>query len=159
MTTPDIADLIILPTEHDVGHVSDWELPSGDDVINTHAWFLGMGTSYDATHRHPGRHHAELNERCRACRWFEPRIFRECDKGRYLIHRTGRSIVPGEVSLTSHEWVSGAYEVIEALTTRRFDTRTGSRAPYLTQPAARVLAQAASHDDDLNQAYVDRAVA
>jgi hypothetical protein len=90
-----------------------------------------------------------------ACRWFEPRIFREVDGARrYLVHRIGMSIVPTEVPYASHEWVNGAFEVVEVLTTRR----AGSR-PYLTHPAARVLAQAADYDNELHNAYVNRAVA
>jgi hypothetical protein len=148
-----------LPAETDVGRIADWYLPSGDEVLRTRARFLGVGASYSDQHRHHGEY-ASASEKCRACRWFEPRIFRECaGQRRFLVHRTGRSIVPGEVSFTSHEWIHGAHEVVEALTTRRRDARTGSRTPYLTHPAARVLAQAASHDDDLSQAYVDRAVA
>jgi hypothetical protein len=162
MTTHEIVELrpAELPTEQHVGRVGVWLLPSGDDVLRVHAEFLGVSTSHSPQHHHPLDRAAAEDERCRACRWFEPRIFREVDgKRRYLVHRTGRSTVPGEVTFTSHEWVLGAHEVVEALTTRRRDTRTGDRTPYLTQPAARVLAQAASHDTNLSQAYVDRAVA
>jgi hypothetical protein len=165
MTTHDTAGVKItlkssLPDESDVGNAAEWILLSGSEELRVNALFLGVGTSYTSWHKHPPDRHAELNERCRACRWFEPRIFREVSgQRRYLVHRAGRSIIPGEVSYTSHEWVHGAYEVIEVLTTRRRDADTGNRLPYLTHPAARVLAQAASHDKDLNQAYVDRAVA
>jgi hypothetical protein len=163
MTTNETLDeeYMILPTEDDVGRVDDWELPSGDELIRVRAQFIGLSSSFRPQHYdHNDDVFARPLMRCRACRWFEPRIFREVDgRRRYLVHRTGRTIVPGETILTSHEWVRSAYEVIEVLTTRRQDHRTGNRAPFLTQPAARVLAQAATYDNDLGQAYVDRAVA
>ncbi len=117
----------------------------------------GVWVSYSQFHRHPAARSAEQNEKCRACRWFEARLFRESGDGRrYLVHRTGRSVVPDEVTFTSHEWVRGPYEVIETLTTRPHGE---DRTPYLNRASARVLAQAAAYDDDLNQAYIDRAVA
>lgn len=150
-----------LPNEEDVGSHAVWELPSGDEVLRVHGRFLGVSTSFTPHHHHhEGREFARQDEKCRACRWFEPRIFRESDgRRRYLIHRTGRSTVPGEVTFTSHEWALTGHEVIEALTTRRRSGRGDTDAAYLTYPAARVLAQAAGQDEDLDQAYVDRAVA
>lgn len=146
-----------LPDESQAGRVSTWTVESGDVVFDVHARLLGVSTSYVDRHNHPADRSALPNEGCRACRWFEPRIFREVDgQKRYLIHRTGRSVVEGEVSYTSHEWVYSAHEVIEVLTTRRNGRRN---LPYLTHPAARVLAQASSHDEELNYAYVNRAVA
>lgn len=162
MTTHKMLDEqdVTLPGEEDVGRVAEWLLPSGVETIRTHAQLLGVSTSYQPQHYdHPGQW-ATFDERCRACRWFEPRILREVDgRRRYLVHRTGRSAVPGEVTLTGHEWVHTPHEVVEVLTTRKRDQRTGDRTPYLTQPAARVLAQAAAYDDDLHRAYVNRAVA
>jgi hypothetical protein len=150
---------VILPGEDDVGTVRTWSLPpgTGQPLMDVKARFLGVGTSYTPQHRHDvvEREFARRDERCRACRWFEPRIFREVDGARrYLVHRIGMSIVPTEVPYASHEWVNGAFEVVEVLTTRR----AGSR-PYLTHPAARVLAQAADYDNELHNAYVNRAVA
>ncbi len=159
MTNSEIIELrtIELPGEQHVGSDGLWVLSSGDDTLRVAGKFLGMSTSYSQFHRHPGDRTAEQNEKCRACRWFEARLFRESNGGqRYLVHRTGRSIVPDEVTFTSHEWVRGPHEVVEALTTR---PRNGDRTPYLTVPSARVLAQAASYDDELSQAYIDRAVA
>lgn len=146
-----------LPSASDVGKIGTWTLSSKDSIIELHARFLGVSTSFMPRHNHPKSRPAHRNEKCRACRWFEPRIFREVGgQQRYLVHRTGRSVVPGEETYTSHQWVYGAHEVIEVLTTRR----TGSDGvPFLTHPAARVLAQAASHDDELDDAYVNRAVA
>lgn len=158
MTTHEAVD-VRLPTFEDVGRLDYWVLPSGDGVVRIDGTFLGVSTTRQAVHHHRGRA-VDVASKCRACRWFEPRIFRENEgRRRYLIHRTGRSRVPGEVTLTSHEWVLTPFEVVEVLTTRRRDPATGDRTPYLTQPAARVLAQAADLDEDLARAYVGRAVA
>lgn len=162
-----------LPDADAVGVTGDWVLPTddGDDVVELRGVFLGLGTSHRPQHyQHRGRH-AAPGERCAACRWFEPRIFRELRAGgqltpgptdptrrealgRYLVHYAGRSVVPGEVTRSRHEWLSGPHEVIEALTTRR----VASNEVFLTPPAARVLAQAANWDVTLEEAYVDRAV-
>lgn len=148
-----------LPDESDVGRVDTWTIVSGDTTFAVHARFLGMSTSFIKEHNHPTNRSARVNERCRACRWFEPRIFREVGgQQRYLVHRTGHSIVAGEETFTSFEWVVGAYKVIEVMTTRRNGNSTRT-APFLTHPAARVLAQAASYDDDMRDAYINRAVA
>lgn len=154
----DITDLADrLPDESQVGKTASWRIVSGDFFLELNATFLGVSTSYVDRHNHPTSRPARQDERCRACRWFEPRIFRELGgQRRYLVHRTGKSNVPGEVSYTSHVWVFGAHEVIEVLTTRRNGQHS---LPYLTHPAARVLAQAASYDSDLSDAYVNRAVA
>jgi len=150
-------DTLKLPAEADVGRTTTWHLPSGDTTFRVTARFLGVSTSYVPQHNHPTNRAARQDERCRGCRWFEPRIFREVDgQRRYLVHRTGRSLVEGEVSYTSHEWVHGAHEVVEVLTTRRNGKHN---LPHLTHPAARVLAMAASYDVDLRDAYVNRAVA
>lgn len=159
MTLREVQDAS-LPMADEVGRVDRWVLPTGNDVVELTGRFIGISTTRQPIHHHPDGRAADVNEKCRACRWFEPRIFRESsDRRRYLVHRTGQSAIPGEVTLTSHEWVLSPFEVIEALTTRKRDPRTGDRTPYLTQPAARVLAQAADHDDDLSRAYIDRAVA
>lgn len=196
-----------LPTADLVGHEATWVLPSGTTTITTHARLLGYASSQREHHsqQHRGRSHAPSGVRCGACRWFEPRIFRELSgSGRYLIHYAGLTCVPGETARLRHEWVRSGYEVVEALTTRRRDPErapakcpvcdgTGlvSRPPgvagdqstwvsstlgpyqcqgcggagllhaeqaFLTMPAGRVLAQAAGFDDELNDAYVNRAV-
>lgn len=207
-TEVDVATLLDNhPGQDQVGTIANWELWSDGKLLVTRARLLGMSSSrrsYQHTTQHPGQQYATPEQRCAACRWFEPRIFREVSAAkRFLVHRTGVSVVPGEVTRTRHEFFSSGHEVIESLTLRRRDTRrppskcpvcdgTGlvSRPPglagdneqwvanggrtyecracnggvlypedvFLTAPAARVLAQAAGHDDELNHAYVNRAV-
>jgi hypothetical protein len=205
----DVATLLYqLPGPDHVGKTDSWQLISDGKLLIVHAKLLGMSSSHRSyQHRtvHPDKDFATGDQRCAACRWFEPRIFREvADKKRFLVHRTGVSIVPGELTRTRHEFLGTGHEVVESLTLRRRDTRrppskcpvcdgTGlvsrpsgiagdaktwtSNRPgpfpcrscngsgvlypedaFLTGPAARVLAQAAGHDDDLDLAYVNRAV-
>lgn len=159
MTEIDLT-ILDLPPDDRVGQILDWELPTGEnDVLRFTGKFLGTASS-QRPHHNPESHRAgeyapTNGQKCGACRWFEPRLFREVlqrPPKRFLIHYAGVSIVPGETLRVWHQWVNGPHEVVEALTTRRMD------AVYLTKPAARVLAQAAAQDDDLLDAYVNRAV-
>src|SRR5206468_5631751 len=94
-----VSELNALPTDTHVGRVARWTLPSGNDVVEIVGEFLGISTSYQPQHHYHRGTFADAGDRCRACRWFEPRIFRESGGARrYLIHRTGRSAVPGEVA-------------------------------------------------------------
>lgn len=203
-----VALLANLPGPERVGDVDLWVLPSDGKIVKSHAKLLGTSSShreYQHAEQHPNTDYAKPNQRCAACRWFVPRIFREIDgEHRFLVHRTGMSIVPGEVTRTRHDFLSTGHEVVESLTLRRRHDRnavaqkcpvcdgTGlvSRPPgvagdqnqwssnqvstfpcrtckdgvlypepaFLTTPAARVLAQAAGHDHDLDEAYINRAV-
>jgi hypothetical protein len=157
-----------LPDVQDVGVERDWILPTTDgaDAVRFFGRLLGVGSSFRTHHvGHAIGTFAAPGQRCPACRWFEPRIFRELTEGphefdpvvagQYVVHFAGRTSVPGETTRSRHEYVSGPFEVIELLTTRRIND---GREPYLTAPAARVLAQAAGHDRDIRAAYVDRAV-
>lgn len=151
-----------LPPYTRVGAVDRWALPSGDAIIEIYGQFLGFGSSQGDRHAtwHPTSGYARSDQKCWACRWSEPRLFSvktqdpsEPTLGRYLIHYAGVSIVPGEVTLSKHVWAMTGYEVVEIMTTRR----TGV-APYLHPTAARVLSQAAAFDDEINEAYINRAV-
>lgn len=167
--------MTVLPEKDQVGTVGAWSLPtsSDQDPLEFRGKLLAVVSSRKRVHGgHYRRPYARVGERCGVCRWFEPRIFREltgglcacigvCQTtpdgtcpithstpGRYLVHRTGRSMVPGEVDLISHEWLDDPHDVIEALTTRPLDD-----APFLSNPAADVLAMAALHDGELREAY------
>lgn len=147
-----------LPTGDDVGRVDDWILPLDDaptGVTEFRGRFLAFVSSRRLRHADHEGPFARAGERCSACRWFEPRIFRVDaeDGGGYVVHYVGGTIVPDEVMRCRADRVLTAFEVVEALTTRR-----GAQEPFLTIPAAKVLAQGATYDDDLNEAYVNRAV-
>lgn len=148
-----------LPTGNRSGDEATWRLPTvtedehaTDGVLVVDAVFLGIGSSRHQRHiGHVGAFAGE-SERCGVCRWFETRIFR-IGKNEYLLHHTGRSIVPGEDNFCRHERAFSPAEVIELYTVRNRDD-----PPFLTRPAARALAQASGHDDDLRDAYENRAV-
>lgn len=127
-----------------------------------HGALIGMITTRRATHvcDFPDGH-ASTAVKCAGCRWFETRVFRLCDADaarlggvRYALHYVGRSIVPGEVDLPRHELARSGHEVVEAYIVRKRD-----QMPFITKPGARVLAQAASFDEDIEDAYVNRATA
>jgi hypothetical protein len=168
-----------LPDPDLVGEIRDWVLPTSGPVLTFRGRLLGVASSRKSLHRgHYGREFAAPGEQCRACRWFEPRVFREyvlhrdeidladvsdvdleghravsirqgLHPGRFLLHRAGRTIVPGETTYASHEWLTTADKLIHALATRPADDE-----PYLTGPVGEVLRVAREHDPDLSQAYL-----
>jgi hypothetical protein len=158
-----------LPGVDDVGREDEWTIPTEAGLVIVHAVFLGTSSSYRSGHRgrrsavnptgenHPGADFATIANRCSSCRWFEPRLYRETGPlQRFLAHRTGVSIVPGEVNRFRLEYLISAQEVIEHFTTRH--TGQDSSPPFLSVPAAKILGQAAGFDDDMRDAWDNRAV-
>lgn len=121
--------------------------------------------------------------RCSHCRWFEARVLRvrheltgtctcgagsdlhaaqlhtrtcgvEDPSGRYLVLTYGRTRVPGETDKRRSVWTNSAFEVVEVLV-----QRDRGEKPFLPAASARVLAQAAQWDEDISDAFVNRAVA
>lgn len=175
VVTPDRASRAwVLPTGENSGFstlvdvADDAELVVGLSRLDPscslvfHGALIGMITTRRATHICEFPHgHAATSLRCAGCRWFETRVFRLDDvdslqlaNGRYVLHYVGRSIVPGEVDLPRHELVRSGHEVVEAYTVRK-----RNEPPFITKPGARVLAQAAKYDPDVEDAYVNRATA
>lgn len=187
-----------LPAAEQVGVRTHWVLPAGPQTVELDGDFIGFATSHREQHEnHRSTTYASTKDRCRACRWFEPRIFRETDgQERYLIHYAGVSVVPGEVTHTRVEWAHSAEEILAALSTpwsgpaqkcpvcdgtglvsrppgvagdlqQWPSTGTGpyrcqacggngvlqANALRFTIPAQRVLAQAASFDDEIDEAW------
>jgi hypothetical protein len=145
----------VLPDVEEVGLSGGWILPDDDggSTVELNGKLLGVSTSHwDRHFGHPLNSFVAPGERCGSCRWFEVRIFRDTDNKQYMIHYAGRSIVPEEKTRSRYEWLNGAHAVLEALTTRRVS------GVYLTPPAARVMAQAASQDKDLEEVWINRAV-
>lgn len=148
---------IALPYEDAVGCGGEWALPMGpdrDDIVFG-GRYLGMSSSRRERHNHGSTAYVGPGGRCSACRWTESRIFLSTADGRYLIHTVGISRVPGETDRFKARWVLTAYEVVSYFVQRP----EGGGRPFLTNPADMVLAQAAGHDDDLRDAYENRAVA
>lgn len=165
---------VTLPTGSSAGERGKWILPlqqrnrEPDQLELADATFLGYGTTQ--TSRHTGHESGDYAERggarCSACRWYETRLFRVHDANaqshHYVLHHLGGSRVPGEVQLARYEDAWSAHEVVELFTVRPDpgdrDSQGRVRTPFLTRPGARVLAQAATYDDDVDDAYVNRAV-
>lgn len=134
---PAEGSVTLLPGPDLVGTTSTWSLPGSDGVLLVvRADFIGWASSRTASHwdHRPGTF-ASVSTRCRACRWFEPRIFREVrdpddpDPERYLVHSAGMTAVPGEHILTKHAWALSADEVLDLLSTSRDKPQTPSKCP------------------------------
>jgi hypothetical protein len=141
-----------LPGQDAVGQPERlWTLPTAGDTLAFRGRLLGIGSSH-RPHPHQcdfartGRY-ADRSDRCSACRWHEIRLFRVEDESpewysiRYVLHHTGRSIVPGEVDLHRHSAIINAADIIETFTVRQ-----PGRPPFLSKPGLRVLAQAVALD-------------
>lgn len=145
-----------------VGEKGEWTIPgTNKKPLTFSGLFLGFSSSHTENHSdraHPNERKEPLpGIRCSACRWSEFRLFREegseHTRWPYLIHFTGRSILPGEDTRYRVSDILTAREVIEELTTRK------GGSVYLSIPAASLLAQAAEIDDGpLKEAYDARRV-
>lgn len=146
-----------LPYEDQVSRGGPWTLPmgTGQDPIVFGGRYLGLSSSRRERHNHRDTAHVGPGGRCSACRWTESRIFRNTTDDRYLVHTVGMSRVPGETARIKARWLLTPYEVVAYFVQRP----EGGGRPFLTSPADMVLAQAAGHDDDLRDAYENRAVA
>ena len=141
-------------------------VPSGAEDVT--GYLLGYASSQRIQHTHRGDYAAVLDdvtgrrEHCGACRWFEVRIIREVtlpDVGRrgrfnYVVHTQGSSAIPGDKTYCRLVRTKSALEVIELLTIRR-----QGGTPSLPGHSARAITQAADRDDDLYDAWINRAVA
>ncbi len=127
---------------------------------------LGHETSYQDQHTHHPRRAAAKREKCSACRWFEVSIYRryvevETSVGDmlgatgadYVVHTVGASNVPNEQRLSRIAVTESAFEIVELLTVRKIDEQ-----PFITVQSSRALAQAAARDEDVRDAYINRAV-
>jgi hypothetical protein len=145
--------------------------------------FIGYGSSWTDNHwDHGPDEYVQPGRRCNACRWFELRLFRELSDavelvpgvtpeqlrvtydeaaelgqlGDYVVYKAGLSSIPGEVPYCRYDVISSPFEVVEALTTRKHTP--GGPIAFITKPSALALASAARYDDELQDAYLNRAV-
>lgn len=142
-------------------HYSDIYVKTANDEFTFSGVTLGHGTSREQWHSHDrhnddgGDAYAPRGTRCSACRWFEVTIYGvnpDSNEAKYLVVTRGPSIVPGEMTYDRVTWTDSPFEVIELLTIRHAGT------PVLPRPSARALAQAATFDDEIRDAYENRAV-
>lgn len=118
---------------------------------------LGSATSEDLQHNHKGPYVSSTpangkRPSCSACRWFEVTLYDDEDADEYVVHTVGRSILPDEIDYARVSRTTSAYEVVEILTVRQ------KGSVFIAAPSLRALAQAAAIDDDMRDAYVNRAV-
>jgi hypothetical protein len=127
---------------------------------------LGESSSHQDTHLQHANTYAARGQRCYACRWSEYQIFRvdELDPrtrvafgtdydGRYLVTSFGHTIVPNEELFRRVHATDSPAEVIELLTTRKFN-----QSPVITSAAARLLARVSDKDPDIQEAWDNRVV-
>lgn len=85
-------------------------------------------------------------------RWFEVNVYVRKDNDAYVVETLGRSSIPGETTYVRIIETTSAFEIIELLTVNH------NGKIYLPRQSARALAQAAQWDDDIRDAYINRAV-
>lgn len=144
-----------LPEADEHGMRADWVLTDRDGFEHRiTGQFLGMGSSYRPDHKgHPATEWAPVRTHCSTCRWTEVRLFKSKDGG-FCVVNCGASDVPDERDLIKVTVVEAPFELVEFLTT--VDRRT--HETVLPMPARRALAQAASHDRGLRDAYINSPV-
>lgn len=131
-------------------------LRSKDRVLVFEGRLLAQASSFDPVHNDVHKDHAFVSGlpgrvKCRACRWNEVFLYRDTGTGQYVYHSIGRSICPGETEYGRLSTTPSALELVELMTVR-------ANPPFLPLPAARVLAVASQDDDDIFEAYTNRAV-
>lgn len=158
-TTPTLPPATIQRLDHD-----NLDLPGGEHVYTFWGVLLSEASSHRPEHLAHRGQFAAPRETCSTCRWTEVAIFKQTmapsltpgnfvKSDDYVIHRVGRSIVPGESDRFTVDIVGSGFEVVEVLTTRR-----DGREPFLIPQHARILAAASHLDEGIREAYVNRAV-
>lgn len=118
---------------------------------------LGAATSASDFHTHPGPHvppgrdEQGRKNKCAACRWFEVTIYDDTTNDEFVLHTVGKTKVPGEIEFARIVSTKSARELVDLAVVR-------ANPPYLPAPTSRALAQAADLDDDIRDAYDNRAV-
>jgi hypothetical protein len=84
-------------------------------------------------------------------RWTEVDLYR-AQTGEFYVHVRGCSVQEGEQTRYRLQITRSAYEVVELLTVAH------NGKTYIPRQSARCLAQAAQWDEDIKDAYINRAV-
>lgn len=158
-----------------VFNISDWEIEDRNGPRHFRGRLIGFGSSRRDEHSHPTSDRAVISPRqmgkteslarCTACRWSEIYVFeiKTASKddiiasmgAKFCVYTLGPSIIPGENTRANARWATSGFEVMEHAVVRRGDRHT----PFLPAAHARALAMAADVNDDVAEAYVNRAVA
>lgn len=138
----------LYPQPDEAGDQDLWKLPLDFKVLEVEAQFLGVASSQQDGHSHPGEVVTD-DRKCARCRWFEPRIFRESTgERRYVLYTIGCSDVPGEKDFVRYKYARDAYEAVANMKTPH--PVTGVRA--IVGVTKRMFEQAAELDPELKTA-------
>lgn len=138
----------LYPQSDETGEEDLWRLPLTHGDLEIEARFLGVASSQQDGHSHPGETVID-SRKCSRCRWFEPRIFRETSgERRYILYTIGCSDVPGETDFIRYKYARDAYEAVANMKTPH--PQTGVRA--IVGVTKRMFEQAAAFDTDLKAA-------
>jgi hypothetical protein len=136
----------LYPQPDEVGEEFDLDLPLEHGSLPVHGVFLGVASARQDKHNHAGEF-TPGGRRCPACRWYEPRLFREtAPPRRYVLYTLGCSNMPGETDRPRYRFAEDAYEAIFTMSTPSGDTR------FLTAPAMALFKMAALHDVEIKEA-------
>lgn len=137
----------LYPQDDEVGETDIWDLPlEHDKDLEVRGIFLGVASARQDKHNHGGDF-TPPGRRCPACRWYEPRIFRETgSERRYVLYTLGCSNMPGETDRPRFRFAADAHEAIFIMSTPKGDTR------FLTAPAMKMFEMAAGHDIEIKKA-------
>lgn len=129
---------------------------AGVDLV--HGRVLGRASSRRERHTHPPGTHPAHGERCSACRWMEVVILHDLaepeDEDRvYAIVTEGKSVIQGETTRGRVERTTSPHWVVEYLS-----KRDGQGELYMPVVSKKAVAEAASRDPRLDDAYVNRAL-
>ena len=143
MTTPAEPEPLY-PDDEDLGATRVWTLPlQGERTLTLTARFLGLGSSRSQVHSHPGDDNPD-DRRCFACRWYEPRIFKESDgEQRYMLYTVGASEVAGEIDRIKYRYAADAYEAVMILSVPH---QSDKNKRFLSAPAKEMFLTASSFD-------------
>lgn len=133
-----------------VGQELFWEFKDTDSQAHhkVRGVLLGSASSQRVRHEH---HHGKP---CSACRWFEVRIVRNLDDpGDYLVSFEGFTVVTGETHRCTVHRTLSAHTVLELLT----QVRGGET--FIPRTSRLALSEAAAHDEEMERAWIDRAIA
>lgn len=176
-TDPGVLEFDDFPMSEDTGErksFSDpWMLPTDGGMVRVPGTFIGIGSTEQDDHNHPGETYAAPKTRCGACRWFEMRIFvvagkdaallNDVQRPYYVVHTTGASVVPEE----RHRFKATSYYEPGALINScvmRKEVPVGSTpgetkvVTFLTTPAKVALEQAVNYSQELFDAWNVRPV-
>lgn len=151
--------------------IQEWTVAAGTEHELS---FTGQRLAFETSRRdhhthHPGRIGHPGDRKCHACRWLEVTIYRRFLTGDavpldvdltltrvetdFVLHTVGGTTVPGEQQLVRVVTTPSAHELLELLTVRKDD-----QEPFIAVQSLRALARAATFDENIESAYVNRAV-